>query len=190
MSKKKSTLSLWPTYLVFAVIVIFFSGLSGYIYLQTQKVPVKVAAQNIATTTKAIEEESTTEEEAWKLIYPEVKPMTIAEVEVQASVAKNWPDRIKGLSGTPYLPEHVVKLFIFDSAAFHSIWMKDMKYSIDIIWVDEESKIVHIEEGASPESFPASFVTEVPAKYVIETVENFVSKNKIEVGNVVVLPSL
>ena len=68
--------------------------------------------------------------------------------------------------------------------------MKDMNYAIDIIWVNEEGVVVHMAEGAAPESFPAMFVPEVPAKYVIETAEGFVAKNGLVLCAAVVLPNL
>lgn len=123
-------------------------------------------------------------------LYPDTKPMTIKDVAVRASIAQSWPQRIKGLSDTPYLPEDVVKLFVFDSAGMHSFWMKDMNYSIDILWVDEAGVIVHIEENASPESYPAMFVPKTEALYVIETVAGFVAAQGIMEGDSVVLPTL
>lgn len=167
-------------------------GLVAFVYKSSQIVATKAPEEKIvmATTTPNPLAVEITEETPWEVIYPNTKTMTIGEVEVKASVAKTWPERIKGLSDTPYLPDDVVKLFNFDSAGFHSIWMKDMNYSIDIIWVDSELRIVHIVEKASPESYPAMFVTEVPAVYVIETVAGFVAENGIVVGDSVVLPIL
>jgi uncharacterized membrane protein (UPF0127 family) len=127
-------------------------------------------------------------ESDWQAIYPDTVPMKIAEVVVQASVADTLPKRIAGLSGTPYLPAAVVKLFAFNAAGSHSIWMKDMNYSIDIIWVSKEGEIVHIEENISPETFPESFGSPIPAWYVIEAKAGFVEMNQVRVGDPVTLP--
>lgn len=121
-------------------------------------------------------------------LYPDRKPMIIKDVMVEASVAKNWPDRIAGLSDTPFLPPEVVKLFVFDSPALHSIWMKDMNYAIDILWVTEDKKITYIVNDASPESYPELFTSEQPAVYVIEAAAGFVSDHDISVGDTVTLP--
>ena len=125
----------------------------------------------------------------WRTIYPNPKPMKIGDYEVLASVAETMSERITGLSGTTFLPEELVKLFVFDAPGLHSIWMKDMNYSLDIIWADAESKIVYIEENVRPESFPNFFTPTVPAKYVIETNAGFVEENKIKVGESIVLPN-
>jgi len=128
--------------------------------------------------------------EQWELIYPDTKAMTIGEIPVKASIADSWPERILGLSDTPFLPEDVVKLFIFDTPGLHSIWMKDMNYPIDIIWVSGTGVIVDIKESALPESFPASFSSTVDAVYVIETVAGFAEKFRVAIGDTVVLPNL
>ena len=182
----------WPTYSLLGVLLVMVSGFAFFTYKHNEVMEAKEerAAAKIAAAAAEQKKQEISPENAWTLIYPDTKMMKIGEIQVKASVAQSWPDRIKGLSDTPYLPEDVVKLFIFDSAAQHSIWMKDMNYAIDIIWVDEEGKIVHLEEEASPESYPAMFVPKVPALYVIETVAGFVEKNSISLGQEVELPSL
>ncbi len=61
-------------------------------------------------------------------------------------------------------------LFLFESEGRHSFWMKNMKFAIDILWLDRDKRIVHIEENVPPcesEDCP-SYVTETPALYVLE----------------------
>jgi uncharacterized membrane protein (UPF0127 family) len=128
------------------------------------------------------------EPEAWREIYPNTIPITIGGVPVQASVADTMTSRIRGLSNTPFLPEHVVKLFVFGVPGNHSIWMKDMNYPLDILWVAEEGEIVHIEENVSPDSFPESFSSPTPAWFVVEANAGFVASNTIAIGDEVVLP--
>jgi len=130
----------------------------------------------------------------WREIYPATVPITIKDVPVQASVADSLPERIKGLSNTPFLPPHVVKLFSFGVAGTHSIWMKDMNYPLDIMWLSEEGVIVHIEEQVSPDTYSRenprasqSFGSPEPAWYVIEASAGFVASNTIAVGDKVVL---
>jgi uncharacterized protein len=33
---------------------------------------------------------------------------------------------------------------------FHGIWMKNCKFPIDIVWLDEQKKVVHVAEGVPP----------------------------------------
>ncbi len=188
---KVNKINYWPTYSLVGVLLVVLCVVVLFIYKNNQETSAraaKVTEKNLAAS--VVSEEKVAPEDAWKITYPDTKIMKIGDVEVLASIAESWPDRIRGLSNTPYLPDNVVKLFIFDSPGQHSIWMKDMNYSIDIIWVDEDNSIVFIEEDASPESYPAMFVPDAPAKYVIETVSGFVKKNAVTLGEKVVFPSL
>lgn len=188
---KVNKMNYWPTYSLVGVLLVMICALVLFVYRNNQETSARMAREaekNLAA--NAVNEVKVAPEDAWKVIYPDTKPMKIGGVEMLASVAESWPDRIKGLSETPYLPDNVVKLFIFDSPGQHSIWMKDMNYSIDIIWVDENNSIVFIKEEAAPESYPAMFVPDSPAKYVIETASGFVKKNAVILGDKVVLPNL
>lgn len=125
----------------------------------------------------------------WRTYYPEVTPLIIGSTTVQASVADSLPERIKGLSDTPYLPEGLVKLFAFGTEGEHSIWMKDMNYPLDIIWVSREGEIVYIKENISPDTFPESFSSPKPAWYVIEANAGFVASTSLKVGDQVIVPA-
>jgi uncharacterized membrane protein (UPF0127 family) len=127
------------------------------------------------------------DKEEWRSVYPNVVPLIIGTVTVKASVADSLPERIKCLSKTPFLPEGVVKLFAFNVNGEHSIWMKDMNYALDIIWISKAGEIVHIEQNITPETFPESFSSPIPAWYVIETNAGFTASNTIEVGDLVLL---
>jgi uncharacterized membrane protein (UPF0127 family) len=59
-------------------------------------------------------------------------------------------DRAMGLMFRPSLPEDRGLLFVFQQADFHGIWMKNCRFPIDIVWLDEESRVVHLAEGVPP----------------------------------------
>lgn len=187
---KKTSVNYWPTYSLLGVFLVMIGIFGYYIHEYNVNEERKIAQANVPVSEITDNKPEVKAEDAWKIIYPVTVPMIIGSVEVKASIAKSWPERITGLSGTPYLPEDVVKFFIFDSSGFHSIWMKDMNYPIDIIWVNEESKIVYIKKDASPDSYPESFTSEELAMYVIETTAGFAEKNQIKVGDSVILPKL
>jgi uncharacterized protein len=75
----------------------------------------------------------------------------------------------KGLSGTDQLPVDQAMLFDLGGEDYHGFWMKDMRYSIDIIWLDANKKVVDIKRSASPDSYPESFRPKSKARYVLET---------------------
>jgi uncharacterized membrane protein (UPF0127 family) len=190
-------LSTWPTYTLLGAFMLAFVVFAGYAYLYNKEGSSEVNT-NLATIAKFKTSTSSSKNTVaaeidpadWIRVYPNTKDMMIGTVPVKASVAKTWPERIQGLSGTPFLPEDVVKLFIFDSPGLHSIWMKDMLYAIDIIWVNAGGEIVSIKESATPESFPESFLPEAEAVYVIETAVGFSARHNLKIGDMVTLPFL
>ena len=105
----------------------------------------------------------------------------IWNVEVVSSLS----DRIKGLSGRESLRKESGMLFIFPESDFHGIWMKDMNFSIDIIWISEELQVVGLYEGVVPESYPEVFRPEAEALYVLEINAGEADKAKIKIGDVV-----
>ncbi len=61
--------------------------------------------------------------------------------------------------------------------------MKDMKFPIDVIWLDENYRVVNIVKDARPDSFPEVFKSEAPAKYILEVNAGFANRNSIKVGD-------
>ena len=112
-------------------------------------------------------------------------PISIGNISLQASVADTPETRQQGLSGTPFLPEGIVKLFVFDSNGMWGFWMKDMNYPIDIIWLNENREVIYIAPAVSPDTYPASFTPPTPARYVIETTSGFAASYEIKTGTVV-----
>jgi len=100
--------------------------------------------------------------------YAPLIPLTIGATTLQVSVADTVATRVQGLSDTPVLPPGLGKLFVFDTDSAWGIWMKDMLYPLDIIWLDSERRIVHIETAVSPATYPESFSSPIPARYVLE----------------------
>lgn len=98
--------------------------------------------------------------------------------KIVVDIADSDEERIKGLSGR----EEQSMLFIFPNEDFHGIWMKDMLFPIDIIWIDKDLKIVHIEKNVSPDTYPEIFIPENKALYILETPAG---KINIQMGDVV-----
>jgi len=175
--------------MVLLVFVLVGGGVWGYfaVVYEREEVRAAVARGEYQIPDETPEEVAQAETADWRTIYPDTIPITIGGVTVEASVADTLTKRIKGLSDTPYLPENVVKLFAFGVPGTHSIWMKDMNYSLDIIWAAENGEVVHIEENVSPDSFPTSFASPNPAWFVIEANAGFVQTNDITLGDTVVI---
>jgi uncharacterized membrane protein (UPF0127 family) len=82
---------------------------------------------------------------------PSVVPLTLPSGKVlQAEVMVSDEDRAMGLMFRPSLPLDRGMIFLFETSDFHAIWMKNCKFPIDIVWLDEEKKIVHVAEAVPP----------------------------------------
>ena len=74
-------------------------------------------------------------------------------------------------------------LFIFEEEKIHSFWMKNMKFSIDIVWIDSNEYIVHIEKDLPPcEDNCVIYAPEKESKYVLEVESGFTDEHKINIG--------
>ena len=88
---------------------------------------------------------------AWAGATPAVVPLTLPSGKVlQAEVMVSDEDRAMGLMFRPSLPLDRGMVFIFETADFHAIWMKNCKFPIDIVWLDEERRVVHVAEAVPP----------------------------------------
>lgn len=119
----------------------------------------------------------------------ELKPLvSIGDVPVRVDVADNPSERQLGLSGRDNLPATEGLLFVFPESDYHGIWMKDMRFPIDVIWIDEHFKVIDITRNLKPETFPRIFEPRVPARFIIETNSNFTASFGIKIGDAVAFP--
>ena len=96
-------------------------------------------------------------------------------------VSDSDTERLKGLSGRDSLPDNQGMLFMFDRPEEQCFWMKDMKFSLDMIWTDEQKRIVRLEKNVSPDTYPASFCAQ-DTKYVLEFNRGFAAKYGLKPG--------
>ena len=82
---------------------------------------------------------------------PAVIALTLPSGKVlQTEVMVRDEDRQMGLMFRPSLPQDHGMLFIFGQPGFPGIWMKNCKFPIDILWLDENRRVVHLEEAVPP----------------------------------------
>ncbi|MCM2339428.1 MAG: DUF192 domain-containing protein [Burkholderiales bacterium] len=114
-----------------------------------------------------------------------IKYVKIAGETLKVETAST-PDRWeKGLSGRKELKKDEGLLFVFNYSDEYPFWMKDMNFAIDIIWIDEDFRVVYIKENATPESYPETFFPNKKARYVLEVNSLFSEKNNLKVGDFV-----
>ncbi len=111
----------------------------------------------------------------------------VNNVIFNVDIANTKKEIESGLSGRKELLENNGMLFVFEKSGVYPFWMKDMNFPIDIIWIDKNLKIIYIKEKAEPNSYPKIFNTKAKALYVLEVNAGEVKKNKIKIGNIIIL---
>jgi uncharacterized membrane protein (UPF0127 family) len=116
---------------------------------------------------------------------PDVIPLALPSGKVlQVEVMVKDEDRAMGLMFRPSLAEDRGMLFVFGETAFHGIWMKNCKFPIDILWLDEQRKVVHLAEAVPPCKAEPCPVYEPMRKaaYVVELNAGQARREKTAVG--------
>ncbi|MBN2694501.1 DUF192 domain-containing protein [bacterium] len=112
------------------------------------------------------------------------KSVKINKIDIVAEIADDDEKRGFGLMYRDSLCENCGMLFIFDEIDFHYFWMKNTLIPLDMIFIDEEYKVVGIVKKAEPQTLISRFV-KTPSKYVLEVNGGFCEKNGISVGDLV-----
>ena len=108
-------------------------------------------------------------------------------VEVAATVAQ----RSQGLSGRPSLDQRTGMLFVFESEGQYSFWMREMRFPLDILWIDAQCTVADIsfnvptpEPGQTLPELPR-FSPSRPVQFVLEINAGAVDGAGIAVGDAV-----
>jgi|SRR3989338_1484778 len=111
------------------------------------------------------------------------KIISINEKRLEIAIADNPQEQSGGLSGVAKITNKQGMLFIFPQPLLPSFWMKNMRFALDIIWIDADSKIVSISKNISPATFPKTFSPPFPVLYVLEVNSGWSDRNNIKVGD-------
>jgi uncharacterized membrane protein (UPF0127 family) len=113
---------------------------------------------------------------------PKLATVSIDGAELNLEVVDTNETRTQGLSGRELLPRDTGMLFVFDVPDTYGFWMKDMRFPVDIIWLDEQFRVIHIEQNVSPETYPNVFTPTEKALYVLEVNTGVSDELHIEKG--------
>ncbi len=91
--------------------------------------------------------------------------------DIKVEIADSADERERGLMFRESLDEKTGMLFIFDDSGVINFWMKNTLINLDIIFIDENFRIINIARNALPcVEEPCTYYSshEFPAKYVLE----------------------
>lgn len=112
-------------------------------------------------------------------------------ITIPVEVANTDIQRREGLSDRDSLPEGKGMFFEFAQKDVRPpFWMKDMKFAIDIIWIND-SEIVQIDKNVQPPEPGTTddklifYLPDQPIDYVLEVNTGFAEEHNIKVGDTV-----
>ncbi len=120
----------------------------------------------------------------------------VDKVPLQVQIADTEPRRIRGLMFQDQLPYDQGMIFVFGQPGLYSLWMLNMQFSLDMIWFDQDGKIVHIEKDVPPCKTALeittcqSIIPDKEAVYVLEVTSGFVDQNNITKDSVLKIISI
>lgn len=97
-------------------------------------------------------------------------------------VAKTDAQRQRGLMYRRHLSKKSGMWFVFDSEGIYPFWMKNTWIPLDIIWVNGDRAVAHIQRSATPFS-EVPIIPATRAKWVLEIPAGTVDRQHILVGD-------
>lgn len=103
-------------------------------------------------------------------------------------VARTDEEKSKGLAKFDKIKDNEGMIFIFDKPGRYSFYMKDMKFNIDIIYLNEDQKVVDIFKNAQFKDYKNPYDYEVykpnyNSKFVIELKAGEIDNSGIKLGD-------
>ena len=110
----------------------------------------------------------------------------IDDITLKVQISDTKPLQTRGLMFQEKLPYDQGMIFVFEDEGVRSMWMLNMQFALDVIWIGADGKVIHIERNAEPcksalETMACTFTNgnEKEAKYVLEVTSGFVDKFNI-----------
>lgn len=114
--------------------------------------------------------------------------LTLAGANVRVTIARTPAELERGLSGRSALAPDEGMLFVFEKDGRYAFWMKDMHFSIDIIWLAADSRVVYIAPNVSPDTYPRTFATKAASRFVLEVPAGWAAEHQVHIGDIARLP--
>ena len=104
---------------------------------------------------------------------------------VRIEVANDDDTRAQGLMFRDRVPEGTGMLFMFAQSGDFPFWMKNTLVPLDMIWIDDQKRVVHVEHDVPPcKADPCpSYPPHAVAKYVLELGAGQAAKHRVVNGS-------
>ncbi|MBI2099795.1 MAG: DUF192 domain-containing protein [Candidatus Vogelbacteria bacterium] len=109
--------------------------------------------------------------------------VVIGDTTIKLELARTPAEQTQGLSDRTSLDERAGMLFVFPADQIPAFWMKEMRFPIDIIWLNVDGQIVDITPNLAPSTFPQTFSPKIPIRYVLEVNAGFAGRHDLKIGD-------
>jgi uncharacterized membrane protein (UPF0127 family) len=111
---------------------------------------------------------------------------------VSVEIADTEEKRARGLMFREKMAPNDGMIFLFEEPGNYPFWMKNTLIPLDMIWLDQDARIVWIAHSVPPcKADPCpTFDHEGNALYVVEVVSGFAKQHKVKVGDTLVLKGI
>ena len=115
--------------------------------------------------------------------------VTVGEATFSVELAATSEEQVQGLSDRSSLAPGGGMLFVYERQRKLNFWMKNMHFSLDIVWIGTDCTVVDITRNAPPPAPDQStaqlpiYSPEVPAQYVLEINSGEADSQSIVLGD-------
>jgi uncharacterized membrane protein (UPF0127 family) len=122
------------------------------------------------------------------IFYKQVTKVDYVQAKIgseifKLEVAKTQAAREQGLSERDGISINEGMLFDFGQNGRWRMWMVQMRFPIDIAWLDESKKIIYIKSNATPAEFPETYDAKQDSRYVIEVNSGTLNRLNVNIGD-------
>ena len=92
-------------------------------------------------------------------------------------------------------PLNSAMILVYPKSDLYALWLLNIQYNLDIMWFNEEGKLVYLIKNAKPCENPldphnCTYKTTVPAKYIVVSTEGFIKENNITNSSILTIISI
>ncbi|MBI4390301.1 MAG: DUF192 domain-containing protein [candidate division NC10 bacterium] len=106
-------------------------------------------------------------------------------VRVRVEVAVTEEEKARGLSGRAGLPPGTGMLFPYPAPGFRSMWMREMRFPLDFLWI-RDGRVVDLFEEVPPPApgeTPRTVASPEPAQAILEVPAGFIRTHRLRRGD-------
>lgn len=124
--------------------------------------------------------EVTFKKEGELMLYKEANDSLVVKLDIE--IADTDYDIQTGLMYRSSMQDNRGMLFVFPEMRQRYFYMRNTKFPLDLIFVDDNNRIVSFQENAKPFD-ESSLPSDVPAQYVLEVNAGLAEKWSLDIGD-------